>query len=95
MANNEMIKQAYAQGAYTALKEAGYDDQTASNVAWELAKQAQGMQMPPPRPAPQGPALGGRRLGLAGTAGQPAAPAFSPPPNPGGPASQNPMLRGK
>jgi hypothetical protein len=42
MANQEMIKRAYAEGAYAALKEAGYDDQTAAYYANEMAKQAEG-----------------------------------------------------
>lgn len=47
MASNEMIKRAYAEGAYAALKEAGYDHQTAVHYATEMAKQAEGFQVPP------------------------------------------------
>lgn len=40
MVTNQMVKQAYAEGAYQALKEAGYDHQTAEYYAIEMAKQA-------------------------------------------------------
>lgn len=42
MASHEMIKRAYAEGAYAALKEAGYDHQTAVHYAVDMAKQATG-----------------------------------------------------
>lgn len=65
MANNEMIKRAYAEGAYAALKEAGYDHQTAVHYATEMAKQAQGMPAVPPTPD-----LPGTIQGLLGTGRQ-------------------------
>lgn len=70
MANQEMIKRAYAEGAYAALKEAGYDDQTATNVAWEMAKNAAPGQGPFQVPA--APDLPGTIQGLLG--GQKAGP---------------------
>lgn len=93
MVSQDMVKQAYAQGAYQALKEAGYDDQTAAQIATDMAKKAaepvaptiplKGMPgLGAPRPAPMGPALKGRPTGLAGTMNQPPAPTFSPPVRP-------------
>lgn len=61
MANYEMIKQAYAQGAYAALKEAGYDHQTAEYYAIEMAKQADG-------PIPVGDITKNMRQGTPGAA---------------------------
>jgi hypothetical protein len=52
MVSQDMVKQAYAEGAYQALKEAGYDDQTAAQIAREMAKQAGGPLAPAPAAAP-------------------------------------------
>lgn len=53
MASREMVKRAYAEGAYAALKEAGYDDQTAEHYAIEMAKQADPGGIPAAPATPQ------------------------------------------